>query len=80
MTQSNVPDSKSAVDKIAALYYRIEKIVALISLDSLPSVELTDGKVSATIPKNTSCVYFLIHQQQGLLYIGKALDLAHPVT
>jgi hypothetical protein len=75
MPKNNVPDLQSLVDKIAKLYYRIEKLSELISLDSLPSVNVDNEKVFEALPHKASCVYFLTHAEQGLLYIGKAYDL-----
>jgi predicted GIY-YIG superfamily endonuclease len=79
MAKHTLPDLQSVVDKIATLYYRIEKLVELINLDSLPSVNVDNERIFEALPHDASCVYFLTHAEHGLLYIGKALDFKNRI-
>ncbi len=43
--------------------------------DSIASLNINDHESLDQLPLNTSCIYFLTHPKQGILYIGKASDL-----
>lgn len=46
-----------------------------LHLSDLPFIEIENELSYESLPRKISCIYFLLHDKEGLLYIGKTQDL-----
>lgn len=70
------------MDVLQKLLAGLDQIkAALLGLDqgafiaSLPFVTIEDEEVSESLPRKMTAVYFLTHDSEGLLYVGKTHEL-----
>jgi len=78
MPNNTIPDLHDLVNEFTSLRSRlVESLSALkpAHIESLSGIPLENYKSINALPEATSCVYFLTHPEQGLLYIGKANNL-----
>jgi excinuclease UvrABC nuclease subunit len=49
--------------------------LARLDLSLLPRIEIRTESLYQELPRQTTAIYFLIHPTEGLLYVGKAVNL-----
>ncbi len=63
------------MEEIKFHFDKLTDYVCQVNILKLPFIFITDFDSTHTLPVNITCVYFLTHQEEGLLYVGKALNL-----
>lgn len=66
---------KLILERIVSLHKIIYDSLLKIDLNSLPFINIKNRESFESLPPNICCVYFLIHPVQGVLYVGKAINL-----
>ncbi len=65
---------KSRAEEAKSKFAEMSEVLAQIDFRLFFPIVITDEEDLKVLPR-VGCIYFLVHDEKGLLYIGKACDL-----